>query len=371
MEQEPIVHECENRLTLNISTNEVLAQTMLWSWVEGIMISVMLPVITTVGSLFNLSFLFVVLRIPAMHTVTNAYLVNIALADLILLTWTGGTYLSVYLDTPVRNDVLWGSPIGCVIIFAVGYFGYFASLLLVTFVTAERYYVICRPLLHRMISGKKHTIQMITASWFTAVVLVSLVIPGLTGTREVCVIWPDDERYDNFPMLVQYCVPTNAKVQILSETTLTLPFFIILPINLFMYANIILTLSRRSGAFADERMTAGVTRARNQVARLLIVNGTVFLLCQAPYRAISIHYITKAATGGEEILSPTVYGITLIVSRLLFLINSSVNPLVYLATNSFYRQSFRDAFCCQKLRKSKNFGIKLSVTSVETSFSAK
>ena len=160
-------------------------------------------------------------------------------------------------------------------------------------------------------------------------------------------------------MLIQYCVPASQMCRFYPRPRSHYHFSLFYQhVCSRIYAGIIRTSSRRSGTLTDERMTEGVTSARNQVARLRIVNGMLSLLGQTPYRAMSIFYITKADTGGEEIFSPTVYGITLIVS-----------PFVCLVTNSFYRQSFRDAFF-QKSEKCENAGTKLLVVFGLKSWSA-
>ncbi len=88
-----------------------------------------------------------------------------------------------------------------------------------------------------------------------------------------------------------------------------------------------------------------IIRIRNQVARLLIINGIVFFACQGPYRMISVHTFWKSITDGERILTESQYGMLAVVSRSLILCNSCCNPFIYYASSSYYRSGFRKAFC--------------------------
>ncbi len=340
------------------------AQEILWSPIEDAMYTIGLPVVCGTGFLANVAFLFVLFRVPAMRTVTNAYLGNVAAADLWFVSWVGCSYVPQYFLTPVRHDVYFRSAIGCGLAFGAAYFGYFASTLLITIVTAERYFAICRPFQHRLIAGRKHTLQMISFSWLIAIILFGISLPSWTGIAKSCVIWPDSKKYRDFPTIVWNCNNPNRAVYTFGEMVLMAPFFVVLPVNVYMYGSIILTLSKRTSAFSDKDQAEIATRARNQIARLLIINGSVFLLCQAPYRFISIHYIAKFLGHGPEgqgFLSPTVFGILLLASRLLVLINSCCNPFIYYFTSSFYRQAFYEAFC---FGKSHNAHGGLNVSSV-------
>ncbi|XP_072021074.1 neuromedin-U receptor 2-like [Amphiura filiformis] len=341
--------DCNINNTWNLSRYNDVAQAILWSRTEDILFTIGLPVIFCVGVVGNLSFLFALLRVPAMRTVTNAYLANVAAADLWFITWTFCLYLPIYYISPVRNDVPWTSNIGCGIVLGFSYLGYYASVMLITIVTAERYFAICRPFQHRMIAGKKHTLQMIYFSWITAIILFAITLPSWSSIVMRCIIWPDTETYRDFPTQIWQCsgnspASPNFKVFVIGEIIGAVLFYIIVPVNIFMYGSIIYTLSKRTETFADKQKTELATRTRNQVARLLIVNGSVFLLCQAPYRVINIHYFTLLATG-QGLLSLKNYGIIILTSRLLVLLNSCCNPFIYLTTSSFYRKAFREAFC--------------------------
>ena len=352
-------NDCRGYYELNL-TNELLAITWAWSPLEDLFFTVVLPCIMLIGFIGNFSFLFAVIRVRLMQTLTNAYLANVAFADFMFVVYTCSIYLATYLVTPVRNDVLFGSGIGCSLSYGFTYLCYFASLILITLVTVERYFAVCRPFQHRSVSGKSRTTKMIIASWLFSLIFMALTILRHTGYVTYCVNWPETENFLSFPKLIQFCDTIHPDVYILSEVCQTGPFFIAMVINLFMYSRIVIALSNRPSAVSGSESSQQIdsqqhqtTRVRNQVARLLIINGTIFFLSQSPYRILSINNILQHATG-VGFFDKRQYGMLLVVSRCLILLNSCVNPIVYYTTSEFYRRGFKQAFGWMKEKQHKN-----------------
>ena len=65
---------------------------------------VVLPLITFVGDVGNLAFLFTTIRVPQMHTTANLYLGTLAVSDIIFLSGTCVQYVyGHYLSPEFRN----------------------------------------------------------------------------------------------------------------------------------------------------------------------------------------------------------------------------------------------------------------------------
>ena len=83
-------------------------------------------------------------------------------------------------------------------------------------------------------------------------------------------------------------------------------------------------------------------KVRDQVARLLILNGIVFFNYQIPLRIASIHNISKE-TFNSPFFTSMQYGIIIVIGRTLLFLNSAVNPLICIASSSFYRKAVFEA----------------------------
>ncbi len=352
----------------NLTTNESV-QDVLYTGVEDLFFTYFLPVIEVIGVVGNLLFIVMVLKVQNMRTITNAYLVNIAIADLFFIGYACTFYIVSYFISPVRNDMPFSSWLGCIIVWMPTYLTYFASILLITLVTVEKFYGICHPFRHRIITGKKRTVRIVIISWLLGAVLSGLVVLRYAKVQVYCVFYPDDEAYADLPKQVEICVPINDTLLVLSEAVTVIPFFLALFGNVYMYGRMIYALSHRTDRTSTNDMfQLKQKQVRNQVARILIINGIVFFCCQFPYRLLSINLFVQEARGGETgdgFLSMEQYGALAVIARGLVLVNSLANPFVYFVSSATYRQGYCEAFCCRKRRQlsdlSRSSTIRLSI----------
>ncbi len=341
------VHQCGDNI-LNLTDS---AEVMLYSSLEDLFFMVILPCIVVIGICGNAVFIFTVIRVKEMRTITNSYLVNIAAADMWFVGFSGSFYIVIYMTTHnVRNAVMFQSGIGCLAPWLVTYISYFSSMSLLTLATADKWYAICNPLTYRQKAGKGRTVKSVSFCWAFGILLGIPTALDYSGMEHMCVIWPVNKEFDNFPTIINFCKAFHPALSIINDVLEVITFVVILVANLYMYGHIIIALTDRPSTSEGDRnsphtaQSRQVFRVRNQVARLLIINGIVFFSCQGPYRIISVHSFLKAFTG-EEILTDEQYGILAVASRSLILCNSCCNPFIYFISSSYYRRGYRKAFC--------------------------
>ena len=112
-----------------------------FSTIFWILILIFIPLVTAFGICSNFAFIFVVYRVEAMRTITNIFLVNLAIADSSLLIVAFAQYIGSYVYSPVYDfgfsfdNAL---AFGCVTSNSLTYLCYYASLWTVTLVSVER-----------------------------------------------------------------------------------------------------------------------------------------------------------------------------------------------------------------------------------------
>ena len=127
MNQHNIVDDdCQNDL-LNLSDYAALEDS-LYSGIEDLFFTRFLPLVEIVGVVGNVVFILMVLRVPNMRTITNAYLVNISVADLLFIGYGCTFYIVTYFISPIRNDMPFKSWDGCIVTWLPTALTYFASL---------------------------------------------------------------------------------------------------------------------------------------------------------------------------------------------------------------------------------------------------
>ncbi|XP_072028904.1 neuromedin-U receptor 2-like [Amphiura filiformis] len=319
-----------------------------WSGADAFITKVILPIVVSIGVLGNLAFLFTVARVSRMRTVTNYYLVNLAVADMLFLLITMSAQIHKYRRAQLRGSVPYTSEVGCWgAIFPI-FLSYFTSVLLVTFVSLERYYSICKPVEHRLLHGKAHTLKLIVVAWIVGIVLAILSTPRFGKLKQECILWPNEEEYKDLPTRYQQCFMINIGLSLLSEIIQFALFCIALTISCITYFNLIKTLSKNTLVVSEQQAQRN-QQVRNQVARILIIIGVIFFCCQIPSRVINLHKFVRIVRGTHE---PS-YGIIFEISFGLLLLNSATNPFVYGFGSRLYREAFYKAFGVSTCRRRK------------------
>ena len=336
-------------LNLYYYTDNVI-ETFLYSKTDKVMITIMFPLIVTLGFLANCAFLFTLVRVRQMRTITNFYLANLGLADLFFVIVTAVNYFYKYTWSPdFQRGVPWSSTVGCAAISSAIYMPYFASICLVTLVSLERFLAICFPLKHRMMNNKSRTLKMVLATWLTSLAFTAVVAPTYAKHVIYCIVWPDKWQH-RLPAVINYC--NTVKVQFIDIAAVFqfAPFILALFLNTILYALIIIRLSQRDVSDkGDEKsvLQNQAMKVRNAVARMLVINGIAFFLCLAPYQFYNMYYFVARNCGKScSILNDNHVYIIGWIGRCLNVLNSAINPVIYSATNERYRQAFITAVGC-------------------------
>ena len=237
------------------------------------------------------------------------------------------------------------SNLDCVVYYMTTRLWYCASVILLTFISTERFLAICAPLRHRLMIGKKRTLKLLILAWSLASLCTVAGAPGKLRLQTSCLIWPPGEKYQNLPTVYRYCESINDIAEVIVEALILLSFMVLFTINVILYARIIIALSSRRISTPNKSIN-NVSKpelVRNQVARTLVINGIVFFICQLPYRIISLDRMVEAICGVPVLERHTHFTLKAVGHAFLFL-NSNINPFLYVGSCRHYRQAMRDAF---------------------------
>ncbi len=319
----------------NLSVGE--AEGYQYTPFQEIFILNVVPVVTFFGLLTNSAFLYVIYCVPAMRTPTNFYLANLAVSDAVLLIVTTSNYLWTYFKMPIDYGYPFGST-GCAISMWVIYVFSFASIAFLTLVALERYQAVCRPLHYRQRNVSSHPLyenmKFTLLTWISLIVIVATPI-AFVRIDYKCFNWPPVEPFSTYPSVVHNCQWPDWTWIFLDGADI-IEFSIALFINVVVYINIVRELSKR------QRPKGKSSASRSHVARMLCINAFIFFLCLFPIQlsnVAEIHYfITKT---NEAFYGDAADSLILWIGRVAFLLNSSVNPIIYSISNPEYRKAFR------------------------------
>ena len=317
---------------------------LLYSNSERIIITIINPIIFVLGLIGNLGFIYVIVRIPRMRTITNVYLTNLAIADVCFLALAVSNKLGRYFISPISGDHYPIGQIGCIFIFTFMNACKFASLYLLTMVTLEKYYAICKPYQHHAkFGGTLRSVKLAILGWTLAFSFACILMPAYWDFQEICIRWPESD-YPVIPEEFGFCVPVAEWAVHIANGVQTFPFFIALIANFAMYYFIIRAMRQKSRAVAPNTLNPNVsflqrTKTRHQLTRMIVINGIIFFICLAPFECISFSLMISNWLG-KNILTQSEFAVLVHVCRILTYINAAINSFVYGVTNERYRKSF-------------------------------
>ncbi len=373
-EKEILNLTCEGNVYIDLTKDTFKINWYLYSDFEIILIAIVMPFILIIGLLGNILFVLTVVKVESMRTITNCYLLNLAIADSCFLTVAVGEKLYGYMVNGVPGYGSTFGTAGCVLLYTGIFVPFFAALILITFSSLERYYAVCKPIRHLAIWQKKYTVRLVVISWSLSVILTATILPGFVPIVYSCIVWPEDDTYRTFPGKVSSCAfigynadnpnKSNMGAVIYANIAQTLPFFVAMTTNTIVYINIMRTINASNSRIgrnsfknstSRKKSGSGMTymRTRNHINRMLMATCAIFFLCEAPYQLACLAMVIQAMFD----IDPTgdthtkVSDILLWVSRLLLYINSAINPYIYIITNSRYRKSLSSVLALSSKRK--------------------
>ncbi len=330
---------CHENKTIVEYAHNVYSQAS-WSFVV-----IFVPLVAVFGIVSNFSFIFVVYRVQEMRNVTNIYLVNLAIADCSLLIAAFIQYIGDYINSPVYDlHFSFHTAFGCSVPNFLIYLSYNTSLWTITLVSFERYLAICHIFWHRLVNNRSRAIRLVLLIWIFSLLFAGLAAPYSPGY--VCIFKSSnyDKIYKRIPFCNFVCKWCEGALYMLD----CIQFSTALCLNIVMYSLIINKLGKskclteNSGSGNIRNNVVRAIHTRNAVAKMLIINGVVCFICLTPFSIANMEGIFHYFGGG--VFSDHFIDHLGWAGRVLFLLNSALNPLVYNLINSRYRHAFKQVF---------------------------
>ncbi|XP_076441011.1 neuromedin-B receptor-like [Babylonia areolata] len=305
--------------------------TLVISWI----FIALFVVVFIVGLGGNCLVCFAVWRNPRMRSVTNIFLVNLAVADLLVVL--------ICLPPTAAEDFFGFWHLGlemCKIVKYVQKVSVFVSVLTLTAISIERWMAICQPFMFRQTAVRAR--RIISVVWLVA---LACAVPDLVG---MTLHWQPDGAV---------CQPlwTHRAEELHLLLIFVLFYLVPLVVMTFTYVRVALCLWR-SGSMGDtDEAAASVPRAqmllRKKKAKMLIVVVLLFALCYLPVYLLFIFMVTGLL---EFIPSGAVPPLAMLAHWLCYF-NSSVNPVIYNFMSCNFRREFQVAcfICCRRGSESR------------------
>ncbi|XP_038054003.1 lysophosphatidic acid receptor 6-like [Patiria miniata] len=332
--------------------NPAEADEYVYSNAETVMYGFVLPVLKLLGILSILSFFFTVLRVPSMRNVTNFYLTNLAISDLIVLISSATYEQYVAFTKQNRSDIpSFGNSSHVVVsvLFYLANVGAHSSLAFVTVLSYDRYFAICYPFKHRNLNHKRRAIRAAVCIWLLSlavnVIVFCSLFQKLNEPADKCLVWPNEEKYKHLSSDVQVILTNVGMVQ---SRVISYLIFITFGLTLILTVtfNILLIKGLHAPNLSGDQIQ-GPSKHLRRVTLILGINTAVVFVCFLPQTIAPLIVILSLSLEEVHVSGDVIWALLLMVACLR-IINSSINSVIFNAGSGRYRKAFKQAFCCRK-----------------------
>ncbi|XP_071855588.1 neuromedin-U receptor 2-like [Apostichopus japonicus] len=287
-----------------------------------------------------------------MHSTLYYFLFQLALVDASVLALAYSQRLVTHLITPFKfTDDAFGG-VGCFVGLMIDML-YYASLIIVTTVSMERYLAICHPLWHMKNSSNSRIVKIFILTWLFSFTVIALQLPQRFRNQVHCIIYPDNAFFDDYPPTARLCTAVVPWYRTIFDILKLVVFYTCLFISIYCYGKVIFFLSKRAHVgnykYGEKSSESRVKAdAQTSATRMILVNGSVYFFCNAPIQLyltlrLLINLFGLQLQFNDDVLVPLFTTL-----QILAYINSAINPIIYSVTNARYRSAVMQTFGCVK-----------------------
>lgn len=283
-------------------------------------------VIFIIGIIGNSLVIYVVLRFAKMKTVTNLYILNLAVSDACFLVT-----LPFIISTTLLEHWIFGTAM-CKIYNVLYSINFVTSVLTLTVLSGDRYLAVCHPIR----SGKYRTVNiayfLCLCIWSVSflvmlpIILYSTTVPNYRNPAlETCTIqWPSNQLLPQGKAFTWY--------------TFLLGFAIPVSMITVFYTSVIVRLTCAGQMIKSK----GKKKSHRKVTKLVLAVILVYVCCWLPHWVFQINLTFQPPE--KRLKDWEIYLFN--VFTVLTFANSMLNPLLYAFLSDNFRRSFAKAFKC-------------------------
>ncbi|XP_018575891.1 tachykinin-like peptides receptor 99D [Anoplophora glabripennis] len=315
---------------VNFTYYEEINQFILPIW-RQVLWSILYAGMVIVATGGNLIVIWIILAHKRMRTVTNYFLLNLSVADIMV------SIFNVIFNFVYMLNSHW--PFGelyCKITQFTAVLSICASIFSLMSISIDRYMAIMTPLKPRM--GKTLTLLLALLTWILGILIG---IPSLIffrtetdgGERIICYMkWPDVETGKINESMQEY---------IFNVAFLVITYLVPILSMMYTYARIGIELwgSQSIGECTQRQMEN--IKSKRRIVKMMIVVVIIFSVCWLPYQLYFIvTYYFPSITHADYIQE------TYLAIYWLAMSNSMYNPIIYCWMNARFRRGFKQIFVC-------------------------
>ncbi|XP_054841662.1 neuropeptides B/W receptor type 1 [Eublepharis macularius] len=287
-----------------------------------IAVPIIYSVICAVGLTGNSAVIYVILKAPKMKTVTNIFILNLAIAD---------ELFTLVLPINIADYLLLQWPFGefmCKLIISIDQYNTFSSIYFLTVMSIDRYLVVVATIKSKKIFYRTYRAAKLVSVcvwFFVTIIILPFSIFAKIHTEEgrsQCVfVFPNPEGFwwkvsRLYTLIMGFAIPVSTICILYSTMLYKLR-------HMHLHSN-----------------AKALDKAKKKVTVMVLVILAVCLFCWTPY-----HLSTVVALTTDIPQTPLIIGISYFITTLSYA-NSCLNPFLYAFLDDTFRKSFRKLIEC-------------------------
>ncbi|KAM9769965.1 somatostatin receptor type 3 [Menidia menidia] len=321
------ISQTENSFLYNISCyNCTTPTTGSLPGLAGIFIPLIYGIVCIVGLVGNTLVIHVIVNYTKNESVTNIYILNLAIADELFML--GLPFLAA-------QNALLSWPFGslmCRVVMTVDAFNQFTSIFCLTVMSVDRYLAVVHPIRSSWWRRPRVAKAVSATVWvgsFLVVLPVVVFADVLKDDGNCSIVWPEPAEVWKTSFIVYTC---------------TVGFFCPLLVISLCYLLIIIkvkNVGKRTQTTSSRRR-----KSERKITRMVVVVVAVFVFCWLPFYALNILNLLVVLPGDFRGL----YYFVVVLSYA----NSCANPILYGFLSDNFKRGFRKALCRTSRRVKSN-----------------
>ncbi|KAG5282193.1 hypothetical protein AALO_G00053280 [Alosa alosa] len=288
-----------------------------------VVVPIVYSVICAVGLTGNTAVIYVILKAPKMKTVTNMFILNLAIAD---------ELFTLVLPLNIAEHLLRCWPFGevlCKMILSIDHYNIFSSIYFLTVMSIDRYLVVLATVKSKRMPYRTYrAAKIISLCVWLLVILIVMPFTVFAGVY-------DDSNRKN--CLLSFPSPEHLWFKASRIYTLILGFAIPVSTICILYT---LMLYRLRNMRLNTNAKA-LDKAKKKVTIMVFIVVAVCFFCWTPF-----HLSTIVALTTDLRTTPLLIGISYFITCLSYA-NSCLNPFLYAFLDDSFRKAFKKMLECR------------------------
>lgn len=263
------------------------------------------------------------------------YMANLALADLLFVIWFP-LKIAYHIN---GNNWIYGEGL-CKVLVGFFYGNMYCSILFMTCLSVQRYWVIVNPILH---SRKKSEIALVISVAIWVLILLGTIPLYLTDQTVYISDLNITTCHDVLPQALLARDMYN--------------YFLSLAIGVFLFPAVltavayVLMIKTLNASITD----VNIGKKRKRAIRLIIIVLSMYLICFLPSNILLlVHYSQIKNRGVSDTYA------AYITALCLSTLNSCMDPFIYYFVSKDFRDNLKNALLCRSVRTTKRMQVSLS-----------